>query len=77
MSISNADPTPSLTPEEIADQASKPDYEQIHRQTRGGDETKGDPNDRDIAGADHEDTPHGWEERKHQVEQEAEGNDRQ
>ena len=78
MSISNTDQTPSLTPEEIADQASKPDYEQIHRQTRRGDETKGDPDDRDIAGAtDHEDTPHGREERKHQVAEEAEGNDRQ
>lgn len=66
-----------LTPNEIADQASKPDYEQIHRQTRRGDETKGDPDRRDVAGAmDHEETPHGWEERKHQVGEEAEGNDR-
>lgn len=66
-----------LTRNELAEQASKPDYEQIHRQTRRGDETKGDPDDRDVAGAiDHEDTPHGWEERKHQVEQEAEGDGR-
>ena len=66
-----------LTPNEIADQASKPDYEQIYRQTRRGDETEGDPDDRDVAGAtDHEDTPHGWEERKHDVQQEAEGDDR-
>ena len=66
-----------LTPTEIADQASKPDYEQIHRQIRRGDETKGDPDERDVAGAiDHEETPHGWEERKHEVEKEAEGNDR-
>jgi hypothetical protein len=64
------------TPNEIADQASKPDLDQIHRQTLRRDETKGDPNERDIAGAtDFEDTPHGWEERKHQVEQEADGND--
>lgn len=78
MSNSNADQTPKLTPEEIADQASKPDYEQIYRQSRRGDETKGNPDDRDVAGAtDHEDTPHGREERKHQVEKEAEDNDRQ
>ena len=66
-----------LTPTEIAEQASKPDYEQIHRQTRRGDETKGDPDERDVAGAiDHEKTPHGWEERKHEVEEEADSNDR-
>ena len=64
----------NLSRNEIAEQASKPDHEQIHRQTRRGDETKGDPDERDVAGAiDFEDTPHGWEERKHQVQQEAEG----
>ena len=58
-----------LTPEQIAEQASKPDQDQIFRQTRRGDESKGDPDERDVAGAlDHEDTPHGREERKHQVE---------
>ena len=72
-----AETNAKLTPREIADQASKPDYEQIHRQTRRGDETKGDPDARDVAGATrHEETPHGWEERKHQVEQEAESDDR-
>ena len=66
-----------LTKEQLAEQASKPDFEQIHRQTRRGDETKGNPDDRDVAGAmDHEDTPHGWEERKHEVEREADGNGR-
>ena len=30
MTISSADQTPQLTPEEIADQASKPDHEQIY-----------------------------------------------
>ena len=66
-----------LTPNEIAEQASKPDYEQIHRQTRRGYEPKGDPDERDVAGAiEHEDTPHGWEERKHQVQEEAESDDR-
>jgi hypothetical protein len=67
----------NLSRDEIAEQASKPDHEQIHRQTRRGDETKGDPDERDVAGAiDFEDTPHGWEERKHQVQQEAEGDGR-
>jgi hypothetical protein len=69
--------TAKLTPQEIADQASKPDQDQIFRQPRRGDESKGDPDDRDVAGAlDHEDTPHGREERKHQVEREADDNDR-
>ena len=78
MSISKPDKIPTLTPKEIAEQASKPDLDQIYRQPLRGDETKGDPDDRDIAGApDHEDTPHGWEERKHQVEKEAEKDDRQ
>ena len=78
MSNSSADQTPNLTPEEIADQASKPDYDQIFRQPMRGDESKGNPDDRDVAGAtDHEDTPHGREERKHRVEKEAENNDRQ
>lgn len=62
----------NLTPQEIAEQASKPDHDQIFRQPRRGDESKGDPDDRDVAGAvDHEDTPHGREERKHQVESNA------
>jgi len=69
--------TGDLTPGEIAEQASKPDHDQIVRQPLRGDETKGDPDVRDIAGApDHEDTPHGREERKHQIEKEAEDNDR-
>lgn len=62
----------NLTSEEIAEQASKPDHEQIFRQPRRGDESKGEPDDRDIAGAvDHEDTPHGREEVKHQIEKNA------
>ena len=78
MSIHNDDPTPALSSKEIAEQASKPDHDQIFRQPLRRDETKGNPDDRDVAGAtDHEDTPHGREDRKHQVEKEAEGNDRQ
>lgn len=62
----------NLTAEEIAEQASKPDHEQIFRQTRRGDESKGNPDDRDAAGAvDFEDTPHGREERKHEIESDA------
>jgi hypothetical protein len=62
-----------LTAEEIAEQASKPDLDQIFRQPRRGDESKGEPDDRDVAGAvDHEDTPHGREEIKHQIEKNAE-----
>lgn len=67
---------PKLTAEEIDRQASKPDEDQIHRQMRRGDETKGDPDKRDVAGAiDFEDTPHGREERKHEVEESAEHNE--
>lgn len=70
--------SPKLSPEEIAEQASKPDHDQIFRQPLRGDESKGDADDRDVAGApDHEDTPHGREERKHQVEKEADKNDGQ
>lgn len=65
-----------LTPNEIADQASQPDRDQILRQSLRGDETKGDPDERDVAGAlDHGETPHGMEEKKHQIEKEAESND--
>ena len=67
----------NLSRQEIAEEASYQEHDQIHRQTRRGDETKGDPDERDVAGAiDHEDTPHGWEERKHDVAQEAEGDGR-
>ena len=66
-----------LSREEMAEQASYQEHDQFDRLTRRGDETKGDPDERDVAGAiDHEDTPHGWEERKHDVAQEAEGDDR-
>ena len=77
MSNGTSGSDPKITQREIADQASRPDLDQIKRQALRGDETKGDPDERDVAGAtDHEDTPHGWEERKHQVSEEAEKNDR-
>lgn len=70
--------SPDLSPDEIAEQASKPDEDQIYRQSRRGDESEGDPDARDVAGAiDFDDTPRGREERKHEVEEEAEDNDRQ
>lgn len=73
---SNGDRT-QLTAEEIARQGAKTDHDEIQRQMLRGDETKGDPDERDHAGAlEHEDTPHGREERKHEVESEANDNDR-
>ena len=54
--------------EEIADitaEASHRDADGILRQTLRGDESKGNPDGRDVAGAtDFEDTPHGREETK-------------
>lgn len=51
--------------EDITNEASLGDADTILRQTLRGDETKGDPNDRDHAGATRfEDTPHGREETK-------------
>ena len=50
---------------DITDEASHRDADGILRQTLRGDETKGNPDDRDVAGATNfEDTPHGREETK-------------
>lgn len=50
---------------DITDEASHRDPDGILRQTLRGDETKGNPDDRDVAGATNfEDTPHGREETK-------------
>jgi hypothetical protein len=50
---------------DITDQASHRDVDGILRQTLRGDESKGDADDHDVAGAvDFEDTPHGREETK-------------
>jgi hypothetical protein len=50
---------------DITDEASHRDVDGILRQTLRGDESKGDADDRDVAGAvDFEDTPHGREETK-------------
>lgn len=50
---------------DITDEASNRDADGILRQTLRGDETKGNPDERDIAGAtDYADTPQGREETK-------------
>ena len=50
---------------DITNEASHRDADGVLRQTLRGDETKGDPDERDVAGAtDFEDTPHGREETK-------------
>lgn len=54
-----------LSAEEIVDEASKPDVDQIHGEIDGDEET----------GLEYEETPHGSEERKHEVKEEAEKND--
>jgi hypothetical protein len=65
-----------LSTDEIIDQGSRPDADAIRRQIRRGDETKGDADDRDVAGAlDYEETPHGGEERKTQIKKETDHND--
>jgi hypothetical protein len=50
---------------DITDEASHRDADGVLRQTLRGDETEGDPNERDIAGdPGFENTPHGREETK-------------
>ena len=50
---------------DITDEASHRDADGVLRQTLRGDETKGNPDARDVAGAtDFKDTPHGREETK-------------
>lgn len=49
--------------EDITNEASHRDPDGVLRQTLRGDETKGDPDERDVVGAtDFDDTPHGREE---------------
>ena len=50
---------------ELSEQGSQSDKDEIQRQTLRGDETKGNPDNRDHAGsADSKDTPQGREESK-------------
>lgn len=54
--------------DEVAREASQQDEDEIQRQINRGDETKGDPNERDIAGsADSNETPQGREEAKNDL----------
>ncbi len=54
--------------EDITNEASHRDADGILRQTLRGDETKGDPNDRDVAGStESKDTPQGREETKNDM----------
>lgn len=65
-----------LTANEIIDQGSRPDADAIQRQILRGDESDGDADERDVAGAlDYEETPHGGEERKTQIKKETHNND--
>ena len=49
----------------ITEEASQADADDTVRRARRGDESKGDPDERDIAGGPrHADTPHGREEAK-------------
>ena len=53
---------------ELADEASQIDENEIQRQLRRGDETKGDAEERDIAGRSaSKDTPQGREEAKNDL----------
>lgn len=57
---------------ELSDEASQIDEDEIQRQLRRGDETKGDPDKRDVAGrAESKDTPQGREEAKNDVKEKA------
>jgi hypothetical protein len=61
---------------EIIEDASRPDVDSVQRQILRGDETKGDPDARDVAGApDLSETPHGYEEIKTQLKEEAKENE--
>ena len=60
---------------ELSDEASQIDEDEIQRQLRRGDETKGDADQRDIAGrSESKDTPQGREEAKNDVKEKANTN---
>jgi hypothetical protein len=68
--------SPDLSAEEIAEQGSKVDESEVKRQLQRGDESQGNPDERDVAGAlEYEETAHGWEEVKHQTQTGDESND--
>lgn len=58
--------------DEIAEEASQKDEDEIQREMKRGDETKGNPNERDDAGAVKEsETAHGREEKKHNIKEQS------
>lgn len=60
---------PHISVDEIIEQSSRPEPDNILRQMLRGDESAGDPNERDVAGAvGFYDTPHGREERSNEIE---------
>lgn len=60
---------------ELAAEASLTDEDQIQRQVLRDDESKGDPDERDLAGAiDADETPHGREDTKTVLKREANKN---
>lgn len=65
MGMINSNGPIDYSAEEIVDEASKPDVDQIHGEIDGDEET----------GLDYEETAHGSEERKRAVEEEAKEND--
>ena len=61
--------------DKVADEASQKDEDEIQRQTLRGDESKGNPDNRDHAGSvDSDDTPQGREEAKNDLVDKANAN---
>lgn len=61
--------------EKLSEEASQKDEDEIQRQTLRGDETKGNPDNRDVVGGvDADETPHGREEAKNDVKGKANAN---
>lgn len=58
--------------DEIAEEASQKDEDEIQREMKRGDETEGNANERDDAGSvDKNETPHGREEKKHNIKEQS------
>jgi hypothetical protein len=67
----------NFTASEIAEEGSLNDPDDVQRQMLRGDESKGDPDQRDNAGSpDHDETPHGYAETKTQIKKESDHHDR-
>lgn len=77
-SDNKADPVEDdFSSSDIAEEGSLNDQDDVQRQMLRGDESKGDPDQRDNAGApDHDETPHGYADTKTQIKKESEHHDR-